>query len=469
MNRFTNLSILGLTVVLTWATLPVLAQQPTPEPLTPEQAREEYAYTIGVQAYVYGYPLVEMYRIRFKAVFDPESKPRIPLNHFKHARELLDHTATTVVAPNNDTLYSSAWLDLAKEPLVLDVPDTKGRYYVMQFMDFYTNNFAYVGKRTTGTAPGRFAIVGPGWKGTLPGGLKRIQAPTNAVWLLGRTLVDSKDDLPAAHAVQDQYLLTPLSRWGKQDEPKLRIDTSDLPPYDLSEPLKFFELLNVALRENPPPAREEALMSLFGQVGVGPGKTFTIADLDPATARGLRKAIDTGRRLISALPSGRPVRNGWLAFSPHTGKFGDDYRYRAYVAMFAIAANDPIEAYNFSARQDDRDQRLNGDRKYLVRFEKGQVPPVDAFWSLTMYRLPGVFFVENALGRYSLGDRSRQLRHEADGSLEIYVQHDSPGKDKESSWLPAPKGDFALSLRCYLPRKAILDGTWKPPTVKPVE
>ena len=200
-----------------------------------------------------------MYRIRFKAVFDPDNQQRVPLNRFRHVRELLDHTATTVVAPNNDTLYSSAWLNLAREPLVLDVPDTKGRYYVMQFMDFYTNNFAYVGKRVTGTGSGSFVIVGPGWKGVLPGGLKPIQAPTNAVWLLGRTLVESKDDLPAARAVQDRYLLTPLSSWGKTDEPKLRIEKSDLPPYDLSEPLRFFELLRLSrLRENPPPAREEA-------------------------------------------------------------------------------------------------------------------------------------------------------------------------------------------------------------------
>jgi hypothetical protein len=449
--------------------LPEPAQQPAPESLAAEQAREEYAYTIGVQAYIYGYPLVEMYRIRFKAVFDPENKNRVPLNQFRHMRALLDHTATTVVAPNNDTLYSSAWLDLAQEPLVLDVPDTGGRYYVMQFMDFYTNNFAYVGKRSTGTAPGSYAIVGPGWQGTLPDGLQRVSAPTNAVWLLGRTLVDSKDDLTAAHAVQDQYLLTPLSRWGKSDQPKPHSELSNFPPYDLSEPLKFFELLSVALHENPPPTRDGVLMNLFGQVGVGPGKTFRVDDLDAATARGLRKAIDSGRRLISALPSGRPVRNGWLAFSPHTGKFGDDYRYRAYVAMSAIAANDPAEAFNFSARQDDQGRPLHGDRKYLVRFEKGQVPPVDAFWSLTLYRLPGVFFVENALGRYALGDRSRQLRYEPDGALEIYVQHDSPGKDKESNWLPAAQGDFSLALRCYLPRKAIVDGAWMPPTVKAVE
>ncbi len=466
MNRFMKLSMLGFAVLLTSATLPTLAEDKLPEPLPPELAREEYAYTIGVQAYIYGYPLVEMYRVRYKAVFDPDKKNRTPLNHFQHKRNLSDHTATTVVAPNNDTLYSSARLDLANEPVVLEVPDTGGRYYVMQFMDFYTNNFAYVGKRTTGTQSGSYAVTGPSWKGTLPEGLKQIQAPTNAVWLLGRTLVDGNDDLPAVHAIQDQYRLTPLSSWGKNNQAQPRLERPDLPAYDLSEPLRFFEFLNVALRENPTPAREESLMNLFGQIGVGPGKIFKVAKLDPPTARGLRKAIDMGPRLIASLPSGRPVANGWLAFSPHTGKFGDDYRYRAYVAQFALAANDPSEAHNFTTHLDDRDRPLNGRRKYVVRFEKGQLPPVDAFWSLTMYRLPGVFLVENPIARYSLGDRSKHLRYGKDGSLELYLQHDSPGKDKESNWLPAPQEDFVLALRCYLPRTAITDGTWKPPAVK---
>jgi hypothetical protein len=464
-----KLTILRLTAFLTTTILPVLAQDKMGEQLTPQHAQEEYAYSIGVQAYIYGYPLVEMYRLRYKAVFDPDNKNRTPVNHFRHLRKLLDDTATTVVAPNSDTLYSSAWLDLSQEPIVLDVPDTKGRYYVMQFMDFYTNNFAYVGKRATGTESGSFAIIGPGWKGTLPEGLNRIQAPTNAVWLLGRTLVDDEYDLPTVHAIQDKYLLTPLSSWSKKERAKPGIEKLGLPAYDLSDPLNFFVLLNVALSENAPPSREDALMSLFRQIGVGPGKTSKIDELDSPTAKGLLRAVDMGQRLIASLSSGRPVVNGWLAPSPYHGKFGDDYHYRAYIAKFALAANDPEEAYNFSTSQGDGDRPLNGSRNYVVRFEKGELPPVDGFWSLTMYRIPGFFFVKNTIGRYSVGDRSKQLRYEKDGSLEIYIQRDSPGKDKESNWLPAPKGDFALALRCYLSGKAISNGTWKPPAVKSVD
>ncbi len=469
MNHFMISAALGAAILMTSAPDSSPAQEKSVEPLTPEQAMEEYAYAIGVQAYIYGYPSVELYRVRYKAVFNPGNKTRTPLNRFRHRRELLDPAATTVVAPNNDTLYSSAWLDLAKEPVVLDVPDTKSRYYVMQFMDFYTNNFAYVGKRTTGTKAASYAITGPGWTGKLPAGIRRIESPTNDVWLLGRTLVDGPNDLPAVHALQDQYLLTPLSAWHKKKDAKMPDEKGEPPAYDASEPLKFFEFLNIVLHENPPPAREAALMSLFGRIGVGPDRKFKAAELDPSIARGLHRAIDTGQQLIASLPSGRPEANGWLAFSPHTGKFGDDYRYRAYIAKYALASNDPQEAYNFSTGRDDQSRPLSGDRNYVLRFEKGQLPPVDAFWSVTMYQLPGVFLVESPIQRYALGDRSQELRHGTDGSLDIYLQHDSPGADKISNWLPAPRGDFELALRCYLPHKEISEGVWLPPKVKSVE
>src|SRR5262249_55561183 len=177
---------------------------------------------------------------------------------------------TKVVFPNNDTLYSSAWLDLSQGPLVLHVPDTGDRYFVMQFMDFYTNNVAFVGKRTTGTKESDFAVVGPDWKGRLPAGLKRVDSPTNGVWLLGRILVRGKDDLPAVHALQDRCTLTPLGAWLRKEKPTPFIPKTEPPAHDLSEPLNFFRFLNLALTENSPPAREAALMSQFGQVGVGP-------------------------------------------------------------------------------------------------------------------------------------------------------------------------------------------------------
>lgn len=453
--------------VLTIGLSRISAQEEATPPLSPEQAREEYAYTIGVQAYIYGYPLVEMYRVRYTRVFDPHQKQRVDLNQFLHFRQLRDHTATTVVGPNNDTLYSSAWLDLAREPVVLDVPDTDGRYYVMQMLDFYTNNFAYVGKRATGTKAGSFALVGPGWKGELPDQVTRIDAPTNAVWIIGRTFIDGQEDLPIVHAIQDQYRLTPLSNWRRPDQPKAPPPLS-LPAYDTSEPLKFFEFLNVALRENPPPSREAALMSLFGQIGIGSEKSFKASELDPPAARGLRRAIEQGQRIVaSSAWRGKPA-NGWTAPLAHVGRFGEDYLFRAATAKYALAANSPEEAHNFILEAVGKEP-LHGSRKYRLRFEKGALPLVNAFWSVTMYHAPSGFLVQNPINRYSIGDRTKGLRYAPDGSLEIVVQHQSPGEEMEVNWLPAPAGEFALSLRCYLPSPAIYEGAWQPPPLRRVE
>jgi hypothetical protein len=441
-------------------------QEMKTQPLTAEQAREELAYAVGVQAYVYGYPLVEMYRVRHARVFDPANEHRSRLNQFAHARRLRDHTDTQVVFPNNDTLYSSAFLDLAREPVILHVPDTNGRYYVFQFMDFRTNNFAFVGKRTTGTKEGTFAVVGHGWKGNLPQGMPRIDAPTNAVWLLGRILVDGKDDLAAVHTLQDRCTLTLLSDWGKE-KPAPPRPLPDLPAYDPSDPLTFFELLNAVLRENPPPPREAALMSLFGQIGLGPDRNFRVRDLDPAVARGLRRAVEKGRQIIAATPAtATPTTDGWAVPLPHVGAFGDDFLYRAAVARRMLAALTPEEAIYFRTDVDDRKRPLHGGQRYRIRFEKGQLPPVDAFWSVTLYRAPEGFFAANAINRYSIGDRTKGLQYNADGSLDLYVQHESPGAEHESNWLPAPKGEFYLGLRCFLPRPEVVKGTWKPPAVQ---
>ncbi len=451
-------------VPLLLAALPCLAAAQTP--LTPEQAREEQAYTIGVQAYIYGYPLVEMYRVRHTRVYDPASKNRARLNQFTHGRRLRDHTDTLVVFPNNDTLYSSAFLDLAPEPVVLHLPEMNGRYHVWQCMDFYTNNFAHIGRRTTGTRAGAFAIVGPGWKGTLPAGLPHYDSPTNAVWLLGRILVDGKEDLPAVQLLQDRCTLTPLSAWRKE-KPPAAVPKPDPPAYDLAEPLKFFELMNVALHENPPPAREAALLSLFGQLGVGPERNFAIGDLDPALARGLRRAIATGQQIIAAAPiSGPRPTDGWAAPLPHIGRFGDDYLYRAVVARSLLAALCPEEAIYFQTHVDAQKRRLSGEQRYLLRLEKGQQPPVDAFWSLTVYRAPEGFLAANPIARYAIGDRTRGLKYDSDGALVIYLQADSPGADRESNWLPTPRGEFYLGLRCYLPRPEITEGRWRPPPVQ---
>ncbi len=337
-------------------------------------------------------------------------------------------------------------------------------------MDFYTNNFAHLGKRTTGTGKGAFAIVGPRWQGTLPDGVKRIDSPTSAVWLLGRTLVDGKEDLPKVHALQDQYTLTPLSAWGKEGKPIAPEKRPALPPYDLSNPLNFFVFLNAGLRENPPPAREAALMSLFGQIGVGPDKTFQVDQLDPATARGLLRAVKTGPEIIAAHRASIEAEfHGWTRPPKEVGTYGDDYLLRAVVAKIGLAALSPEEAVYLHRYRDDRGKPLRGKTKYLLRFEKNELPPVDAFWSITLYRLPERLLAANDLKRYSIGDRTPGLQYGPDGSLEIYLQQEPPDREKQSNWLPAPSGEFFLSLRLYLPKKAIQEGTWKPPAVKPME
>jgi hypothetical protein len=462
-------TLLALATLVLSASFPALGQVPPAKPLTAEEIRQEESYTIGVQAYVYGYPVVEMYKTRYDYAFNPARKNRTPLNQLTHRRQLVDPAIQTVVSPNNDTLYSAAWLDLAREPILLQVPESNGRYYAFQLMDFFTNNFATVGKRTTGTKPGVFAVVGPGWKGSLPEGVKRLDSPTNAVWLLGRTLVDGKEDLPNVHALQDRYKLTPLSARGKEDRAGPDRQDPAYPPYDSSDPLKFFEFLNAGLHENPPPAREAALMSLFGRIGVGPDKTFRAAALDRATAKGLDRAVVVGKQLIAGSSGAGSRINGWYFPPKEIGAFGDNYLLRAEVAMKWLASLSPEEAVYFTGVADDKGRPLSGKHRYLLRFEQGQLPPAEAFWSVTMYRLPERFLVDNPVQRYAIGDRTKGLRYGPDGSLEIYVQHESPGKDKETNWLPAAEGDFNVILRAFLPGKEILEGTWKIPPLKRIE
>jgi hypothetical protein len=447
---------------------PTLAQKPAATALSPEQLREEEAYSIGLQAYIYGFPVVEMYRLRYLSAFSPTNPNRTPINQFRRRRELIDHTYTAVVSPNSDTLYSSAWLDLAREPMILHVPDTKGRYYVFQFLDFYTNNFASIGTRTTGTKEGNFAITGPKWNGSLPRGIQRINSPTNAALVIGRTLIDGAHNLANVHQFQDECILTPLGTWGKEAGPPAA--EVKWPPYDGSNPLKFFEFLNIALRENPPPAHNASLMSLFERIGVGPEQTFAIEKVDPAIARGLRRALAVGKEMIASPPTRRGTEvNGWFLPAKNIGNFFDDFLFRAEVALKWIFALSPEEAVYFVAEKDDKGVPLVGKQRYVLRFENGQVPPMDAFWSITMYRMPDRLLASNSIRRYSISDRTAGLRFQSDGALEIYVQHEAPEKGKEPNWLPAPAGEFNLILRVYLPRKEVLDGAWKIPAVSRID
>lgn len=443
------------------------------------QARQAAALEAGVEAVVYGLPLVLMDITRAKAtnVAAPGAFDA-PLNQFVHVRAFPDASFKDVVRANVDTLYSSAWLDLAAEPMVLSVPDTGGRYYLMPMLDAWTDVFASPGKRTTGTAAGHFAITGPGWKGTLPQGVQRIESPTSMVWIIGRTQTDGPADCAAVHAIQDGYGLTPLSSFGKPYAPPAgEVDPSvdmKTPPVVQLERMKsadFFARLALLLETNPPPAAEAPILAKLARIGVVPGKPFDASMLDPEVAKGLERALEVALQKLKAAASetGAPV-NGWRVPPMVLGNFGSDYGARAVVALVGLGANLPQDAVYPSAFTDGDGRPLVGSQRYVLRFEAGTTPPVEAFWSITMYDSDS-FFVANPIGRHSVSSWM-PLRESADGAIEILVQHESPGADLESNWLPAPEGPFNLTLRMYWPKAAapsILDGSWAPPKVRRVE
>jgi hypothetical protein len=420
------------------------------------------ALQIGTQAYIWGYSLVILKRkLRTLAI-----KSEVPLNQFIYREQLATPEDKNVNLPSNDTLLASAWLDLRQEPIILHVPDTQGRYYSVQLMDAYTNTFAYVGRRVSGTKEGNYAIVGPTWQGTLPTGIKPIKSPTNTVLPLVRNLVEGKDDLPAVRALQQQYTLTPLSVYGGGITPQQQVPPNLKAQAEASNALQFYDELSAALQDDLPPEDEYSLLKLFAQVGIGPNLRPSQEVKDQATIDGLKQAISEGERLIDqkVLDPGRTV-NGWKV-NHRLGNYGKDYLLRAAIAKAAFGANTAEESLYCVAHVDATGKQLSGANRYVLRFDADRLPPVDAFWSLTLYGLNRLL-VANPLNRYSIGDRTKGLLYNADGSLDIYIQHQVP-MGKESNWLPAPANGFSLILRAYQPRAELLTGAYKPPLVKRV-
>jgi hypothetical protein len=460
--------------VVTSASLTHLARADDKPKLTEDEAAK-----VAADAYLFGYPILLMDVTRQVGVATPrvdEKLHKAPINQLENMRAFPDALFTDVVSPNADTLYSIAWLDLSKGPVVLSVPELGKRYYLMEMLDAWTNVFASPGTRTTGGGKGDFAVVGPGWTGKLPEGVKEINSPTSMVWLIGRTQTNGKDDYAAVHAIQNQYKLTPLLAWGKDFTPptdvpvEKGVDTKT-PPVEQVAKLNaatFYSRLNALMKDNPPAAADAAALTRFAAIGVVPGKTFDLTKLDPAVAKGIEKGFKAGgQKLLAAAkkPQGKTV-NGWDVMT-NLGKYGSDYTFRAVVALVGLGANLPEDAIYPHARVDAEGQAMTGANRYIIRFPKGQLPPVRAFWSVTMYNNKQ-FFIENPINRYAIGDRDK-LQFETDGSLILYIQHDSPGKAKESNWLPAPKEGFNLFLRLYWPKKEILDGSWRPPAVERVK
>ncbi len=440
------------------------------------QAKEKAALEAGVEAVVYGLPLVIMDITKAKTtnVEKPEALAA-PVNQFVNLRSFPDASFKDVVRPNVDTLYSSAFLDLAAEPIVLSVPDTHGRYYLMPMLDAWTNVFASPGKRTTGTKAGNFAITGPDWKGTLPAGVKELKSPTNMAWIIGRTQTNGPADYPAVHAIQDGYKLTPLSSFGKRYvAPQGKVDPDvdmKTPPLEQLQKMSaetFFDRLATLLKANPPPASEAPILEKLKTIGLVPGEKFELAKLDPAVAKGLKYSVEVAlEKLQTASKETGAGVNGWRVPPMILGNYGSDYGVRAVVALIGLGANLPQDAVYPSIFVDADGSPFDSANRYVIHFDKGATPPVDAFWSVTLYDNDG-FFIANPINRFAISSWM-PVKKNADGSVDLYVQRDSPGKDKEANWLPSGDKAFNLTLRMYWPKEkppSILDGSWAPPAVK---
>lgn len=434
---------------------------------------EEETLRLGSEAVVYGLPMILMdmtKRVQTNVV-SPQPNGHAPINQFGNLARYPTAAYKDVVRMNVDTLYSFAWLDLSREPMVLSVPDTDGRYYLMPILDAWTDVFASPGKRTTGTKPGHFAIVGPTWRGRLPEGVKELRSPTDIAMIAGRTQANGPADYETVNALQKQYTLTPLSSFGKPyTRPEGVVDST----IDMTPPVEqvsrmaaatFFKTLATLLKSNPPPPADAPALAQLARIGIVPGQDFDMSKLDPATARGLEKAVPTAmaRLQAAAKEMGKPV-NGWRFTPMDLANFGTDYGTRAIIALVGLGANLPQDAIYPSAFVGGDGKPLNGANRYVLHFAKGQTPPTRAFWSLTMYDAQS-FFVDNPMDRYNIAGWM-PLQNNPDGSLDICIQRDSPGKDRESNWLPAAQGDFSITMRIYWPKESVIDGSWEPPAVQ---
>jgi hypothetical protein len=438
---------------------------------------EQDAYEIGVETYTYLYPLVLMDTTRRQAVNVEAGKVvgRGPMNAFTQVRTFPPADFRDVVRPNFDTLYSIGWLDLTKEPMVVAAPDTQGRYYMLPMIDMWTDVFACPGKRTTGTDAGQFAVVPPGWQGALPDGVQRINAPTSYVWIIGRTQTNGPKDYDAVHEVQDGYMITPLSQLGQAPQPVAgKIDpTVDMttPPMTQVDSMaagKFFPYAAEVMKANPPHITDQPIVAQMRRIGIEAGKSFDFDEANPVAKHALERAApDALTAMRAKIPTIARVVNGWQMNTDTMGVYGNYYLKRAIVALVGVGANLPEDAVYPLNIGDADGQPLTGANQYVLRFAENEIPPAKAFWSVTLYDEDG-FPYPNDLNRNAIGDRDA-LKFNADGSLDLYVQHTSPGAEKESNWLPAPATAFNLTMRVYSPKAEVLDGRWVPPAINRVQ
>ena len=431
------------------------------------------AHDVGISAYIYLYPLVTMERTRRQAInIEPGRRPGFgPMNAFSHFREFPDANFKAVVRPNFDTLYSSAWLDLTGGPVVVSAgADPDGRYYELPMYDMWTDVFAVPGQRTTGTEAGNWAVIPPGWQGNLPGDVDRIDAPTPYVWIIGRTQTNGPADYPTVHKIQDAFRVTPLSYWGGEAPPVTAVTD---PGIDMVTPTvdqvnsmsaeEFFDYALGLLKLLPPHLTDWSLTAQMRRLGLVPGARF--ADLEPAVRSALHDVPAAALQAMQqAFPRLAKVVNGWQMNIDTMGVYGNFYVKRAVVTMVGLGANSAEDAVYPILLADADGKPLAGDNDYVLHFGRTELPPVRAFWSVTMYDAEG-FQAANSLNRFAIGDRD-PLQYNTDGSLDLYLQHKPPATSKEANWLPAPQGPLGVTMRLYSPKARVLNGTWAPPAIR---
>jgi hypothetical protein len=438
---------------------------------------EQEAQSIAVDAYIYFYPLVTMDVTRKQLTNKPPGSGSLggPMNTFANADAFPSADFKAVVRPNFDTLYSSGYLDLTKEPMVVSVPDTGGRYYLLPILDMWSDVFASPGWRTTGTQAGNFLVTPRGWSGAVPAGFAQIEAPTPYVWIIGRTKTDGPPDYDAVHKIQAGYKITPLSEWGKPPKPvEIKIDPSvdmKTPPKTQVDTLsgdKYFTYAAELLKLHPPHLTDQPIVARMKRISIEPGKSFDMSKVDPVMKKALEDAPAAAQNLMAwKVPTIARVVNYWSMNTDTMGVYGNYYLKRAIVAQLGLGANLPEDAIYPLNLADETGKPLDGASKYTIHFDKGAAPPVNAFWSLTLYDSDG-FQVANSLNRFAVSSWM-PFKHNPDGSLDLYFQNESPGTDKEANWLPAPKGAFNLTMRLYAPKSDALTGKWNPPLVTKVQ
>lgn len=440
--------------------------------VTPDEAR-----AIAKEAAVYGFPVIDSYRVNYEYFFKPGTPEyKGAPNTLINVPRVYTPADTAIQTPNSDTPYSFLGADLRTEPLVLTVPEIeKDRYYSIQLIDAYTFNFAYIGSRTTGNGAGSFLLAGPNWKGEKPLGIKAvIQSETEINILIYRTQLFDPADIDNVKKIQSEYRVQPLSQFLGQTAPAAapKIDyMTPCTPEEEKTSLKQFELLNFVLQFCPTVPSEVALMERFAKINIGAGKTFDASTFSPE----VRKAIEEGvgeawlefKGLVKQLDAGKVTSGDVFG----TRKYlNGNYLYRMTAAALGIYGNSKEEAMYPVFRIDAEGKPLTGANRYILHFAKGELPPVHAFWSATMYELPQSLLVNNPIQRYLINSPMiPELKADGDGGITLYIQNETPGKELESNWLPAPKGPFAVYMRLYWPAEAALNGSWQAPKLVKVK